>query len=303
MPIGIAGVNLPDETDYIERAGLAAGSNAARFFVDDRQQRSSGLPVPPRRPWAKPAPPPAPEFEEDDAPHGAGALGLLRRHFLSVAIFLLLASGVGIRAYRDLSRPDAFDYWKDLYSTPSMTSSVVDNVDLDGRRRTALVLRGRIGPAAASWLRERLDEAHLKPGDVVLISSPGGELGQSVIMGEAIRARGLVTAVGTADAAGQIRPGSCASACVFVYAGGEARYGIDGSRLGVHRFSASGRAGSDPVADTQRITGLVLSYLKRMGVSASLVEEMSRTSDIRWLDAQEATAMNLVTSAARGPRT
>jgi hypothetical protein len=29
---------------------------------------------------------------------------------------------------------------------------------------------------------------------------------------------------------------------------------------------------------------------------------MSRTSDIRWLDSREATAMNLVTAAARGPR-
>jgi hypothetical protein len=270
--------------------------------VDEREQRSSGLPVPPARPWDKPAPPPAREFEQEAPPHGAGALGFLRRHFLSVVIFLLLSSGVAIHAYRDLSRPDAWDYWKDLYSTPSMTSSLVDSVDLDGRRRTALVLRGRIGPAAASWFRERLDEAHLKSGDVVLITSPGGDLGQSVIMGEVIRARGLVTAVGTADAAGQIRPGSCASACVFVYAGGTVRYDIGGSRLGVHRFTTSGAGQGDPVADTQRVTGLVLGYLKRMGVSASLVEAMSATSDIRWLDAREATAMNLVTAAARGPR-
>jgi len=278
----------------------------AEVFVDDRQQRKSGLPVPParpfQRPWDKPAPPPAREFEPEDASHGPGALGFFRRHLMSVVIFSLLASGVLIQAWRDLSRPDAWDYWKDLYSSPSMTSSISDNVELDGRRRKALVLRGRIGPAAASWFRERLDEAHLKPADLVLITSPGGDLGQSVIMGEVIRARGLVTAVGTIDAAGQIRPGSCASACVFVYAGGLVRYDIGGSRLGVHRFTTSGSGGGDPVADTQRVTGLVLSYLKRMGVSASLVEAMSATSDIRWLDSREATAMNLITAAARGPR-
>jgi hypothetical protein len=271
--------------------------------VDDRQQRGSGLPVPPTRqgPWDKPAPPPSRGFEEEASPSGMGALGFFRRHLMSVVIFALLSAGVLIQAWRDLSRPDAWDYWKDLYSTPSMTSSVVDNVELDGRRRTALVLRGKIGPAAASWFRERVNEAHLKSGDLVLMSSPGGDLGQSVIMGEFIRARGLVTAVGTTDAAGQIKPGSCASACVFVYAGGMARYDFGGSRLGVHRFTTSG-TGGDPVADTQRVTGVVLAYLKRMGISSSLVEAMSATSDIRWLDSREAAAMNLVTAQARSPR-
>ena len=275
--------------------------------MDDRQQRNSGLPIPPARPWDRPAPAPAPappvyEFEQDEPSHGGGALGFFRRHMMSVVIFALLSSGVLIQAYRDLSRPDAWDYWKDLYSSPSMSSSLVDNVDLDGRRRTALVVRGRIGPAAGSWFRERVNEAGLKSGDLVLLSSPGGDLSQSVIMGEIIRSHGLVTAVGITDAAGQIRPGSCASACVFVYAGGTARYDIAGSRLGVHRFTTRGPGGGDPVADTQRVTGVVLAYLKRMGVSSSLVEEMSRTSDIRWLDAQEASAMNLVTASARSPR-
>jgi hypothetical protein len=273
--------------------------------VDEREQRGSGLPMPPaqpfQRPWDKPAPAPAHGYDEEAPSGGEGALGFFRRHLMSVVIFSLLTSGVLIQAWRDLSRPDAWDYWKDLYSTPSMTSSIA-NVDLDGSRRTTLVLRGRIGPAAATWFRERVDEAHLKPGDLVLMSSPGGDLGQSVIMGELIRAKGLATAVGTADASGQIRGGSCASACVFVYAGGTVRYDIGGSRLGVHRFTTSGTRGGDPVADTQRVTGLVLSYLKRMGVSASLVEAMSATSDVRWLDSREAAAMNLVTAQARGTR-
>jgi hypothetical protein len=221
---------------------------------------------------------------------------------MSVLLFALLCSGVLIQAYRDLSRPDAWDYWKDLYSSPSMSAQIIDNVELGGQKRTALALRGKIGPAAASWFRERLDEAKLKPGDLVLLSSPGGDLGQSIIMGEAIRAHGLITAVGTADASGAVRPGSCASACVFVYAGGTARYDIAGSRLGVHRFTSRGADGSDPVADTQRTTGFVLAYLKRMGVSSALVEAMSATSDIRWLDPRQAAEMNLVTSPSGRPR-
>jgi hypothetical protein len=181
-----------------------------------------------------------------------------------------------------------------------MRSSLVDNADLGGRRRQALVLRGKIGAASASWFRDRLDEAHLKAGDMVVISSLGGDLGQSVIMGEVIRSRGLATAVGTVDASGRIGPASCASACVFVYAGGKVRFGVEGSRLGVHRFTTT-TAGGDPVADTPRVTGMVLSYLTRMGISASLVEAMTATSDIRWLSTQEALAMKLVTDPVRRP--
>jgi len=107
-----------------------------------------------------------------------------------------------------VQRPEAWAYWKDLYFSPSMTSSRIGSADLDGstRSRPALFISGTIGDAAASWLRNRLDEAHLVAGDAVLMSSPGGDLNQAMIMGEIIRSRGLLTAVGTADAADRIRP-------------------------------------------------------------------------------------------------
>src|SRR5581483_3572774 len=174
-----------------------------------------------------------------------------RRPFWSVTIFVLLLLGWGIRAYRDVSRPDAWAYWKDQYFSPSLSASVIPKVDLGGSGRAALAIRGTIGPAAASWLRERIAEAHLAPGDAILLSSPGGDLGQAIIMGEVIRAHGLVTAVGTADDSGKIRPAYCASACVLVYAGGKPRYGVDGSLLGVHRFVTTAPV-SDPLAEAQR---------------------------------------------------
>ncbi len=225
-----------------------------------------------------------------------------KRRLWSVAFFVLLISSVGIRAYRDVSRPEAWDYWKDQYVSPSMTSSLIGKVDLGGsdRRWPALAIRGTIGPAAASWLRDRVDEAHLVAGDVVLLSSPGGDLNQAAIMGEIIRSRGLVTAVGTADASGTITPSYCASACVLVYAGGKTRYGVLGSALGVHRFVTTSTSG-DPVAETQRIAGAVLGYMTRMGISSSVVEAMSETREIRWLDPKEALAMNLVTVPPAGP--
>lgn len=227
--------------------------------------------------------------------------GYFVRNKLSVLLFVVICLSVGVRMYHDLSGPEAWAYWKDLYVSPSMSASLTTIADLDGsgRRVPALVVRGRIGAAAASWFREQIDEAHLKPGDAVLLSSPGGDLGQAIIMGEIIRSHGLKTAVGTVDGSGQIASGKvapsyCASACVLTFAGGKTRFGVEGSKLGVHRFVSTRPAG-DPVADTQRTTGAVLSYFTRMGVSSTVVEAMSATSDIRWLSAKEAAAMKLIT--------
>lgn len=133
------------------------------------------------------------------------------------------------------------------------------------------------------------------------MSSPGGDLNQAMIIGEIIRSRGLSTAVGVADASGHIRPSYCASACVFIYAGGKSRYGIEGSMLEVHRFVPT-MPGRDPVAETQRTAGMILSYMTMMGVSSSVVEAMSETGDIRWLGVSEAAAMNLVTEPVGQPR-
>jgi hypothetical protein len=228
-----------------------------------------------------------------------------RRLVVSVVVFLILVSGVGIRAYKDLSRPEAWAYWKDQYFSPGMTSSLIASADPagSGAGRAALMVSGTIGPAAASWLRSKLDEAHLAAGDTILLSSPGGDLNQAIIMGEIIRSRGLVTAVGVADGSGHIGPSYCASACVLVYAGGKTRLGIEGSVLGVHRFVTSGTSAPDrdPVAETQKITAMILGYMARMGVSSALVQAMSETREIRWLGAREASAMNLITGPTGKP--
>ncbi|CAL80330.1 conserved hypothetical protein [Bradyrhizobium sp. ORS 278] len=219
------------------------------------------------------------------------------RRLASVIFVVALLASAGIRAYRDLSRPDAWSFWKDQYVSPSLSSTLVTNAAIGGlgADRTVLAVSGQIGPAAAVWLRERIEETRLKPGDIVLLSSPGGNLEQGVLMGEIIRAHGLATAVGVVDAGGRVRPGFCASACVFTFAGGQTRYGLDGSALGVHRFTSRAE-GEDAVADTQRVTGAILGYVTRMGVSSQVIEAMSETRNIRWLEPREAEAMKLVTA-------
>jgi len=258
---------------------------------ENRFRRSPTGPAvaPPRIPAGHPPtpPPPAPRH---------------KRHFWSIAIFILLVSGVCIRAYRDLSQPEAWHYWKDQYVSPSLTFSLIDKVDLDGaaQGRRALFVSGTIGPAAAALFRDKLDQTNLAPGDIVLVASPGGDLNQATIMGEIIRSRALATAVGDADASGRVKPAYCASACVLVYAGGKTRFGVLGSALGVHRFVTT-RPVNDPVAEAQRISGAVLGYMTKMGVSSSIVEAMSETRDIRWLSPKQALAMNLVTDPLGKP--
>ena len=245
--------------------------------------------APPRIPLHQPPPPPAhPPWR--------------KRHFWSVAIFILLVSGVCIRAYRDLSHPEAWDYWRDQYVSSSMTFTPIAKVDLDGAAhgRRALQVSGTIGPAAAKLFRDRLDQLNLTAGDMILLSSPGGDLNQAAIMGEIIRQRSLTTAVGSADASGRVKPGYCASACVLVYAGGKTRFGVLGSALGVHRFVTT-RPVDDPVAEAQRISGAVLGYMTKMGVSSTIVEAMSETREIRWLSPKQALAMNLVTDPLGKP--
>jgi hypothetical protein len=260
--------------------------------LPDNEDRQGPFQSSPTGPWV--APPRAPA-RPAPAPQPA-ATPRRRRPVWSTVIFTLLVLGVGIRAYRDLARPEAWVYWKESYFSPTMTSSVVAKLDLDdrGRERAALAIHGRIGAASASWLRARLDEAHLTTGDIVLLSSPGGNLEQALIMGEIIRSRGLATAVGTTDASGHLTRSYCASACVLVYAGGSPRYGVEGSALGVHRF-VTASPGRDPVADAQRTTGAVLSYMTKMGVSSSVIEAMSATREVRWLEPAEALKMHLVT--------
>jgi hypothetical protein len=278
------------------RAGLDCEEIGLSLNNDDAQappEHPSAIPT--VNPWGvRPSEPPATRPQPP-------ARRPRRRWFNvpSVAFAVVIFGGMGLRAYQDLAKPEAWAYWKDLYVSPSMTSEQV-SIDPDnaGRPRMGLAITGTIGPAAASWFREKIDEAHLGSGDLVLLSSPGGNVGQAIIMGEIIRARGLATAVGTPGSDGNVKASYCASACVMTYAGGKTRIGVDGSRLGVHRFT-SPDPGSDPVASAQRTMGIVLSYMTRMGVASSVVEAMSATDKIRWLGTSEASAMNLITEPAR----
>lgn len=255
----------------------------------DDSDRSASAGDMPARPWDPPAGAAA------DAVRSAFPPARRRIPLLSILMFVLLISGVVIQAWRELSTPGAWDLWKDAYISSSLKASLVEPAPASLNSRAVLAVSGRIGPAAAGWFRSELDHAKLRAGDTVAFSSPGGSVDQAIIIGEEIRLRGLKTAVATFDADGRMRQSYCASACVLAYAGGATRFGVSGSTLGVHRFTTTGES-RDPVAETQRTTGLILGYMTRMGVASSFLEAMSATNDIRWLTPEQAVGMKLVTA-------
>jgi len=221
--------------------------------------------------------------------------------FRSFAGLFIVLFAFAVPAYKDLSRPEAWAYWKDLYVSPSLTSVLISKAytDASGRNHPAMLVSGTIGAAAAKWFRDQIDEAHLVMGDAIFLTSPGGDLNQALIMGEIIRSKGLVTAVAKRDSSGTMRASYCASACVLVFAGGEVRIGFPGSKLGVHRFTTVGGNG-DPISLAQRTAGLVLGYLTRMGISPSIAEAMSSTSDIQWLPDKLTVESRLVSNPLAG---
>ena len=78
--------------------------------VDGDQDEANRFRRPPTGRWV--VPPRQPTDQPTARPLHTAAN---KRRFWSVVIFVLMISGIGIRAYRDVSRPEAWAYWKDLY--------------------------------------------------------------------------------------------------------------------------------------------------------------------------------------------
>ncbi len=255
----------------------------------------------PAQPWgeARGAEPKAPDRQPPER-----RVRRFGRSWLSSVLFAVLIFGLwGGRAWQDLSQPSAWAYWKDRYFAPTLNSSVIQ-IDTNGRSHRALAVSGEIGAAAAIRFREQLDAAKLTEGDFVVLSSPGGQLDQALIMGDVIRSRGLTTMVAKADTAGRLRSSYCASACVLIFAGGKIREAFPGSLLGVHQFTTEAPKDADfrrdIVADTQKTTGIILAYMTRMGVSPSILQAMSATKNIRWLSEKETFDLKLATDRFAG---
>jgi hypothetical protein len=128
--------------------------------------------------------------------------------------------------------------------------------------------------------------------------SPGGSLLEGMKFGRVIRQRRFFTGVGSIDDHGAASNAVCASACAYAFAGGVSRFLNQSSgKLGIHQFQSS-RGLSE--SDAQLVSGVVVSYLRDMGVDseAFAVASVTNPSGITWLTPKEAEELGLANNGA-----
>ncbi len=155
--------------------------------------------------------------------------------------------------------------------------------------------------------------------DLVVLDSVGGSVTAAVDLGEAFRKAGILTSVGSAqrdktlDDAFDLAPGKCLSACFFAFAGGQRRTlepkAIDGSLvkgsvLGIHRFTAA--AIGQSVVSAQQLSGMLSSYLSRMGIDPAILAVGAAVPDtppgnMHALSAEEAVRYRVVNMGLPAP--
>lgn len=159
-----------------------------------------------------------------------------------------------------------------------------------------LAIEGRIEPSDVPLLEASISRWESRYPDErlrVMLNSPGGDVVVAVKMGEILR---QVFAWSVVD-----KGATCASACVFVFAGGAERDAFIGSRFGLHRprfapeyFSSLNRR--EAGEKYRRLTAYVRDHLDKMGVDRALFDDMwgIPSTSMRYVDRSYADRVNLL---------
>jgi len=180
----------------------------------------------------------------------------------------------------------ATSYAMEFYVDDSRDAVFADKLIRGGARE--IFASGEIDEGTTSAFWQFVSEKGISAATVYL-DSPGGALSEGIALGRVIRTLGFSTSVGARD----FRPGLCASACAYAYAGGIARFfPANGSGLGLHQFYAA--AGDSLSSESaQQISGTLVSYLVEMGVDAKAfsVATEAAPDGMIWLGQQQALAL------------
>jgi hypothetical protein len=171
---------------------------------------------------------------------------------------------------------------------------------LNGKMTFDLVGGGRLnafGSIMPGTAKAFADEVEKRGGYIktVVLRSPGGSVQDALAMGRLIRKKNFATEV----EAGHY----CASSCPLVFAGGAERRAGAKAAIGVHQVFAPAQPGleqADQMADAQRISASVQSYLRDMGVDLGVWIDAMQTPKERlyYFTPNELVQLKLATQAA-----
>lgn len=171
---------------------------------------------------------------------------------------------------------------------------------LNAKMTFDLVAGGRLnayGSIMPGTAKAFADEVEKRGGYIktVVLRSPGGSVQDALAMGRLIRKHNLATEV----EAGHY----CASSCPLVFAGGIERRAGAKAAIGVHQVFAPPQPGleqADQMADGQRISAAVQSYLRDMGVDLGVWINAMQTPKERlyYFTPAELVQLKLATQAA-----
>ena len=126
-----------------------------------------------------------------------------------------------------------------------------------------------------------------------------GSVIEGLKLGDAIRQLHYRTDVGTANSVPMtINTGLCLSACIYPYLGGEYRYLLDGSAIGIHRFRFENELSGTIASEvTQVVSGEIADFLNRSRVDTKFFPMLTQTppDDMRIIPRDTLTELNLVT--------
>ncbi len=180
--------------------------------------------------------------------------------------------------------------------------------------KDVIFINGMIDNTAARDFRNFVESHGITKAEVYF-NSQGGNMMQALDLGDLIRKYRFNTNIGIPSKgelekfgndkliySGKIKPGTCASACVYAYAGGVGRFWTEdycsekmpSSRMGLHQFTY--KDGDNGVRRGQVLSAALVAYLTEKGVSplAFTVSVLANPDDILWIDRKQAESFNLV---------
>lgn len=164
---------------------------------------------------------------------------------------------------------------------------------------------GEISPGTTSRFLNFVRENDIQAAKVHF-NSPGGSLFEGMRLGRALRELQFFTTVGVHSVGydpDKNKASRCASACVYAFAGGTARFLTAYSgRLGLHQFYGENEANVTNES-VQEVSGLIVAYFEEMGVDtrAFTVSTLADRNGMIWLNPEEALALRFANNGSLRP--